>query len=184
MRNFECWRKPNVETNKSSNDPIARQYPDSTYFQRFLRVHLPNLKEVSVFVTSDSPKEFSMGYNSFRALKQMCRLLADGTIDVVRLLYTDSLTASYEPTDCPYAEYVIRPQAWKSMDRDEWIREQAALDKLPDKFSVTREDGNLGGREAQAACGWSKARAVFALRRYAPGEKRHRSCRRMDNDGN
>jgi hypothetical protein len=107
-------------------------------------------------------------------------MLEDDTINVVRLMYADALPAQFNLCDCRFANWLIRPQVEPHIVTYLSARERekhTVQSKLPDKFAVTREGGNPEVGGAEAACGWSKAKTVFALRRYAPGATRLRECR-------
>lgn len=151
-----------------------------TSFFKSLRLVVPKFDEVGLFVPTSVPR--NPAHYDTSALAEMGKLLEDETIDVLRLIYTDVLPARFNLCDCLYANWLIRPQAEQTIAtylRKKSMGEAVTLSPLPDRFAVIREDDGPEVGGAEAACGWSKAKAVFAVRRHAPGATRLRECRPM-----
>jgi hypothetical protein len=164
------WSRPDQLGGVSSEEP--------TSFLSFLRSYLPNLGEVAIFVPITLERE-DFFYDPC-ALVRICEMLEDGTIDILRLMYADALPAPFNLCDCRFASRLIRPQPKQTFEENMYrmqMGEPIVPNKFPDKFAATREDKIPECGEGEAACGWTKAKAVFALRRYAPGATRLRECR-------
>jgi hypothetical protein len=98
----------------------------------------------------------------------MGKLLEDGGINVLRIMFTERLTAQFDLCDAPYGTGLTIRQEYDPVVH--YLTRLGQLEEQPDKFSVFRQDHTVG-REAEAICGWSKAKSVFTLRRPEPLEK-------------
>lgn len=96
----------------------------------------------------------------------MAKLVESGTIDVLRIIFTEKVPARFSIRDDTYGGHLIRAEGDVNIGYHtrplpaDW----RAKPEVPDRLSVTREGLTARSRELEAICGWSKAKSIFALR--------------------
>lgn len=134
-----------------------------TPFAASLRSNMQNLQEVSIFVLTQNTDY----YCSYGPL-ELCDMLADGTIDVVRFLMAGLVEADYVSQDNSFTSPTLRPEFENFVDDEsdaEYHKRSQAADAIPDKFLVTHESEPSNVAAYAGVCDEGQVKSIFRLTR-------------------